>query len=497
MNITADNIETKVLKRNLIIRFIMLLSVFVVLLITSYFIAASYITSKQYDSLIINAAGLQRMMISQYTSQINQTLVSLATNDLKQAMENKNKADSTARFFDENMNSFLNGGTVSVTAGWLGDYVNLDDDEEFTSLYKDMKIPAISEENTRYHLELTKKEWDELKRISLLSLRLNVDEIADSPYVERLLQQSIKAVIHMDHAAQIMQQNSEIKLQQLDRFLLIMLVIGIVVFFLVIYFVAINIVDPLGQSITRIKQTSKKLEIEKRRAEKASEVKSDFLSSMSHELRTPMNAILGFAQMLEINKKNLTNVQQSNVKEILSAGEHLMLLINEVLDLSKIESGNIDVDFERVHLDDVIAESISIIKPRANLKNIEIIDNVSCNGHYVKADEKRLKQVLVNLLSNAEKYNSINGKIIIDCEYVNDIYLRIKITDSGNGIDEKDFDKLFMPFERLDKRNNIEGTGIGLVVTKRLVQLMCGTIGVESKTGEGSTFWVQFELDEM
>jgi signal transduction histidine kinase len=173
-----------------------------------------------------------------------------------------------------------------------------------------------------------------------------------------------------------------------------------------------------------------------------------------------------------------------------------MLLINEVLDLSKIESGNIDVDFERVHLDDVIAESISIIKPRANLKNIEIIDNVSCNGHYVKADEKRLKQVLVNLLSNAEKYNSINGKIIIDCEYVNDIYLRIKITDSGNGIDEKDFDKLFMPFERLDKRNNIEGTGIGLVVTKRLVQLMCGTIGVESKTGEGSTFWIQFELDE-
>lgn len=496
MELTGSNIKTKKLNHDLMIRLIMLLSVFILLLVFSYLLSSKYISAKEYDSLVINVAGLQRMRVREYTSDIYQTLVSIATADLKQALINKNKADLTARIFEQTMSSFLNGGTLSVDVERTKPKPGSDREHGFKLLYDNIVIPSIREESIRHHIDLTIKEWEELKRLSLLSLRSNTKQIAINPHVQQLQEQSTKAVLYMDYVVQLMQQSSEVKLKQLDRFLLSMVAVGIVVFFIITYFVYFNIVKPLGHSIDQIKSTSEKLVSEKKRAEDASAVKSHFLSSMSHELRTPMNAILGFAQMLDIDHVNLTELQHDNVTEILSAGKHLMALINEVLDLAKIESGKIDIDFERVYLDKVITESISLIKPYAELKNINIVETICGNGYYVAADAKRLKQVVVNLLSNAEKYNRKDGDILIDCEKINSMYLRINISDTGDGISKDNVDKLFTPFERLDKKDDIEGTGIGLVVTKNLVELMHGSIGVESIPGKGTTFWVQFAMDK-
>ena len=227
---------------------------------------------------------------------------------------------------------------------------------------------------------------------------------------------------------------------------------------------------------------------------KANKAKSEFLTRMSHELRTPMNAILGFGQILELDAEGFTETQQGNVKEILDASRHLMDLINEVLDLAKIESGKLEITMENVSVDDVLQQSIALIQPLAASRYIELTDHVYGNGYVIKADITRLKQVLVNLLSNAIKYNRENGSVTLDSEHIDKQRLRIRVMDTGKGLTEKEIAKLFKPFVRLDKVNNVEGTGIGLVITKHLVELMGGTIGVECTPGEGCTFWVEFEL---
>ncbi len=227
---------------------------------------------------------------------------------------------------------------------------------------------------------------------------------------------------------------------------------------------------------------------------KANQAKSEFLTRMSHELRTPMNAILGFGQMLELDAEGFSETQRSNVQEILDASRHLMDLINEVLDLSKIENGKLEITMENVAVDDVIQQSIALIQPLAASRHIELTDHVSGKGHIVQADITRFKQILVNILSNAVKYNRESGYITLDSELIDEQHLRISVTDTGEGLTEDEITRLFSPFDRLNNVNNVEGTGIGLVITKHLAELMGGTIGVESTPGEGSTFWVELEL---
>ena len=229
-------------------------------------------------------------------------------------------------------------------------------------------------------------------------------------------------------------------------------------------------------------------------AELANKSKSEFLSQMSHELRTPLNAILGFAQMLELHSENLNNVQQQNVQEIMDAGYHLLTLINDVLDLTRIESGNLEVIIENVSINKVIAQCIILIQPQATSGHLEIVNRLNTKEYFVKADSTRLKQVFLNLLSNAIKYNCDNGKIILDCKIIDKQRLRVSVIDSGEGLAEEDIDKLFTSFERLDKKNNVEGAGIGLVITKQLLDLMNGAIGVECAQAKGCTFWVELDL---
>ena len=231
----------------------------------------------------------------------------------------------------------------------------------------------------------------------------------------------------------------------------------------------------------------------KANAEKANSAKSDFLSSMSHELRTPLNAVLGFAQLMESETPSPTPAQKLSIEQILQAGWYLLRLINEILDLSMIESGKVTISQESMCLNDIFQDCQLMMEPQASKRGIQMTFPAAENLFYVYADRTRVKQVLINLLSNAIKYNRDDGAVIVQCQMNGENRIRVSVRDTGAGLAENQLGKLFQPFNRLGKESGPEeGTGIGLVVTKQLVELMGGTIGVESMEEVGSTFW--FEL---
>ncbi len=225
-------------------------------------------------------------------------------------------------------------------------------------------------------------------------------------------------------------------------------------------------------------------------AEKTDKAKSRFLSHMSHELRTPLNAILGFTQLMNI-ATDLSELQQDNLKEIESAGNFLLTLINEILDLSRIESGKIKLSEDTVYLEQLLAECLTLVKPIADKRNIRL-ECILTTERQLHTDHVRLKQVILNLLSNAIKYNSENGLVVLYCHDIDAHNIRIEIQDTGPGIAHELINNIFSPFERLgvDERK-IEGSGIGLMISRRLTRLMSGKIDVLSEPGRGSVFWLE------
>jgi signal transduction histidine kinase/ActR/RegA family two-component response regulator len=233
-------------------------------------------------------------------------------------------------------------------------------------------------------------------------------------------------------------------------------------------------------------------------AERANRAKSDFLSRMSHELRTPLNAILGFGQLLETDRGDpLSPAQRERVGRMLRGGEHLLALINEVLDLARIESGTLDVRAEAVDLDALFADAVARVTPTAAGRGVAITrDAVPPAARHVLADAMRLRQVLLNLLSNAIKYNRPGGRVALHAE-ADGGGVRLVVADDGPGIPAEQQPRLFRAFERLDAgRSAVEGAGIGLALSKWLVELMHGTIGVDSAPGRGSRFWVRLPRAE-
>ena len=228
--------------------------------------------------------------------------------------------------------------------------------------------------------------------------------------------------------------------------------------------------------------------------EKANQAKSDFLSSMSHELRTPLNAILGFGQLLDLDEK-LQPGHRGSVNEILYAGRHLLELINEVLDLSKIEEGKLKINIKDINISRIIADSITSLTPIADQNNIQLINDTSSetDDYIVRVDSTRFRQIMINLLSNAIKYNHYDGKVFVNIHVVNENKIRISIKDTGPGITKDKQEKLFIPFERLGyEGKTVEGAGIGLIFSKKLAELMNGNIGMHSIPEQGCTFYVEF-----
>lgn len=245
----------------------------------------------------------------------------------------------------------------------------------------------------------------------------------------------------------------------------------------------------MALDITDKKQTERTIIKSKEEAEKANQAKSDFLSNMSHELRTPLNAILGFTQLLKY-EKTLTEKQLSHVNEINNAGNLLLELVNQILDLARIEKGHLQLSMEKTTLSSCFKECQSMIAPLAEQNNLSLNIKTETDG-YVIADFTRLKQVMLNLLSNAIKYNTENGSVSINVIQKENNIIRISVIDKGKGISKELQHEIFQPFNRLNAASNIEGTGIGLSISKQLIEMMNGSIGVNSKVNEGSEFWIE------
>jgi PAS domain S-box-containing protein len=232
-------------------------------------------------------------------------------------------------------------------------------------------------------------------------------------------------------------------------------------------------------------------------AEKANFAKSDFLSSMSHELRSPLNVMLGFSQLMESSTPPPTFTQLTMLKEINAAGWYLLELINKILDLATIESGKLIVSQEPMCLGEVMVESRTMIEPQAQERGIQLIFPSPDMHFFVKADRTRVKQVLINLLSNAIKYNREGGTVEVTCDVIAPDRIRVSVRDTGTGLPPEKLTQLFQQFNRLGQEaGSVEGTGIGLVVTKQLIELMGGEIGVESTVGVGSVFWFELMADD-
>jgi signal transduction histidine kinase len=250
----------------------------------------------------------------------------------------------------------------------------------------------------------------------------------------------------------------------------------------------VAIITDVSDEVTRESELHTAREL----AEAASSAKSEFLASMSHELRTPLNAVLGFAQLLQRDKKEPLSARQlQRVDHVLQGGAHLLHLIDEVLDLSRIEAGSVAVSLEPVSLAEVITEVVTTLETLASPAEIRISPLRAAAGPRVVADRNRLRQILMNYGSNAIKYGRRQGRV----EFVvtqSDTSVRISVTDDGIGIPQSMHDKIFQPFQRAGQETGaIEGTGIGLAISKRLAQLMHGRVGFESSEGKGSCFWIE------
>jgi PAS domain S-box-containing protein len=252
----------------------------------------------------------------------------------------------------------------------------------------------------------------------------------------------------------------------------------------------------IGEDITNQKEAEQSIRQARDEAERANRSKSEFLSRMSHELRTPLNAILGFGQLLELD--SLSAEQEESVRHIMSGGRHLLGLINEVLDIARIEAGRMAVSLEPVSLPNLLQDVAQLVAPLAQEREIRILQTTEGGSDlHAYADRQRLKQIFLNLLSNAIKYNRSGGEVAISTRRVSDetgriLCVRIEVADTGAGLSAEALGQLFTPFQRLGaEKTEVDGVGLGLALTKRLVELMDGVIGAQSSLGKGSTFWVE------
>lgn len=250
------------------------------------------------------------------------------------------------------------------------------------------------------------------------------------------------------------------------------------------------------RDISKRKEAEEKLLAAKKYAEETSQAKTNFIASMTHELHTPLNAIIGFSQLLKIDP-NLDSKQMEQVRDIQNAGNHLLRLVEDVLNYSKLTGNDIELHLNDISLEELLVECVSMVSSFSSESSVSVNVEQACNQYKVKCDPVRFKQIVINILSNAIKYNCDNGKVIISCKQCDNNMLRLIFTDTGLGIDSCKLDELFEPFNRLGQEGStIQGLGVGLSISKQLIELMDGNIGVDSTVGKGSRFWIEIPLTD-
>jgi PAS domain S-box-containing protein len=257
-----------------------------------------------------------------------------------------------------------------------------------------------------------------------------------------------------------------------------------------------GVIHAVARDLTERRQVADELQRAKEQGEQANRAKSEFLSRMSHELRTPLTSVIGFSEL--VLKDGLPPDQEMKLRHILKAGQHLLELIDELLDIERVEAGTMATSPEPIQVSGVLRDAIALAQPQAAERDIDLqADLEACRDRYVMADLQRLRQVVLNLLSNAIKYNRPGGEVRVTTETTDDATLRIHVADTGAGLSEEQLRRLFVPFERLGaEETSIQGTGLGLVVSQRLIELMGGRLSAESALGVGSTFTIELGLTE-
>lgn len=325
-----------------------------------------------------------------------------------------------------------------------------------------------------------------------------LDDVNHNHIPQFLALSDAKFLSALDFVVTQYQLDAEKRLDNFHIYSVILLVLSLIF----IGFSWVGIFRPLSQKlcnyIEQITDCATDLEVAKKEAEHANQVKANFLSSMSHELRTPLNSIFGFTQLLEMNKKTtLTPNQSKQVHQIKMAGDHLLHIIDDILEFSKIEAGKFHVDIHPISPQEIFTECLTYTNNAAQQQNI--IVKMEENGPFpmIMADATRLRQITLNFISNAIKYNRPEGKVTLSTELLNE-HLRVSVRDTGFGIPKDKQNEIFQPFNRLGaETSNVKGNGIGLVITKKLIERMNGDIGFESTPDMGSTFWFDLPLQTL
>jgi len=469
---------------SLTLRLGVLLSLFLVLFAISYIVVSRTIDSKKNDSIIVNLAGRQRLLIQRYTSEINLVIAAMTVSDWETTFSHKKAAEKVARLFETTHKAFLYGGTTRAEI----------------SSKRTVKLPPLEGKNVRIYLKCVEEDWEKLQNAAVIGLCSDTKFLKDNKYIDKIQKHSTKTINDMDYVVSLLQRNSEIKLENVRKYQAMMAGIGCLLFAVTITFAYRRIVIPLYVSTTDLQRKLKEVKRLAEKAESASVAKSEFLANMSHELRTPMNGVLGMTDLLLETK--LVPEQREHTETIKTSAESLMSIINSILDFSKVDAGKLDIEIVDFALKEFLETTCEALAPMTHEKRLKFVYKIASGlPSFVRGDTKRLRQIITNLTNNAIKFTSegeVSVNVKLESENNESATVRFEVIDTGIGIPGEKQKNLFDAFTQVDASTTRKfgGTGIGLAVSKKLAEAMGGQIGVKSIDKNGSLFWFTVVLEK-